>query len=265
MNKKTVSISLPQIEGVELKSATVDLNKGVVVTEYEEEDLYLTVKKGDFLTCLSDPSKTVIFGEKAWSYGGLKTFTILYDLPMIINGKVARTPIGTKFPFSNFRYSTEEEKARMIKEMEKWGKRYNPETRRIEDIEKDVEVEVEKDISEIVVDLGSAVDYLLKDLHQHAFSPTKKHISKLEAINQLMILAEAWNKFDEFKPDWENPNQCKYYPLFEFINGKFEFSYVVFTRFISDAHMSNFIFKTSERAKQFGRQFIDLFRVVLSN
>ena len=37
--KKTVSISLPQIEGVELKSATVDLEKGVVVAEYGEEDI----------------------------------------------------------------------------------------------------------------------------------------------------------------------------------------------------------------------------------
>ena len=118
MNKKTVSISLPKIEGIELKGATV--------------------KKGDFLTCLSDPSKTVVFGAKAWSFDGCSTFTILYNLPMLINGKVARTPLGAKFPFSNFRYSTEEEKALMIKEMEKWGKRYNPETRSIEDIEKGI-------------------------------------------------------------------------------------------------------------------------------
>ena len=257
MNKKTVSISLPQIEGVELKNATVDLKKGVVVAEYGEEDLYLTVKKGDFLTCLSDPSKTVIFGEKAWSYRGLKTFTILYDLPMRINGRVAHTPPGVRFPFSNFRYSTEDEKALMIKEMEKWGKRYNPETRSIEDIE--------KDISEIAVDFRSAIDYLFEDLHQPTFHTTKKHISKLEALNQLIILAEAWNKFDEFKPDWEDTNQCKYYPLFEFIDGGFEFSYVCSTRFISDPHMSNFSFKTPERAEQFGKQFIELFRIVLSN
>ena len=38
MNKKTVSIALPQIEGVELRSATVDLEKGVVVAEYGQED-----------------------------------------------------------------------------------------------------------------------------------------------------------------------------------------------------------------------------------
>jgi len=39
MNKKTINIPLPKIEGVELKSATVDLEKGVVVAEYGEEDI----------------------------------------------------------------------------------------------------------------------------------------------------------------------------------------------------------------------------------
>jgi hypothetical protein len=109
-----------------------------VVAEYEEGDLYLTVKKGDFLTCLSDPSKVVIFNDRALPFGEMKTFTILYDLPMRINGRVAHTLPGIRFPFSNFRYSTEDEKARMIKEMEKWGKRYNPETFKVEDIEKDM-------------------------------------------------------------------------------------------------------------------------------
>lgn len=163
MNKKTVSISLPQIEGVELKSATVDLENGVVIAEYGEED-------------------------------------------------------------------------------------------------------IEKDISEIATDFISAVDYLYEDIHQFTIGTTKNHSSKLSALNHLMILAEAWNKFDEFKPDWEDTNQYKYYPLFEFINGRFEFSHAGYGQFIiSDTHMSNFSFKTKERAEQFGRQFIDLFRIVLSN
>jgi hypothetical protein len=179
MSKKTVSISLPKIEGAELKSATVDLKKGVVVAEYEEENLYLTVKRGDFLTCLSDPSKTVIFGEEAWSYGGLKTFTILYDLPMKINGRVAHTLPGVKFPFSNFRYSTEDEKARMIKEMEKWGKRYNPETRRIEDIEKDMSsIKTFKDLEFEPYFMPS--DYTLLPFIRNMFSDAKQAVMKFE-------------------------------------------------------------------------------------
>ncbi len=162
MNKKTVSISLPQIEGVELKNATVDLEKGVVVAEYGQED-------------------------------------------------------------------------------------------------------IEKDISEIAVGFRSAIDYLLEDTHRPYFNTTKKHMPKLGALNQLITLAEAWNSFDEFKPDWEDTNQWKYCPLFEFINGKFEFARVILVRFFSDTHISVSSFKTPERAEQFGKQFIDLFRIVLSN
>ena len=162
MKTKTINISLPQIEGVELKSATVDLEKGVVVAEYRQED------------------------------------------------------IG-------------------------------------------------KDISEIAVDSESAIDYLLEDTHQPYFITTKKHIPKLEALNQLIILAEAWNSFDEFKPVWGNTNQQKYYPSFQFINGKLEFSCVGVAQFITNTHISNFSFKTEKRAEQFGKQFTELFRIVLTN
>ena len=162
MNKKTVKISLPQIEGVELKSATVDIEKGVVVAEYGQED------------------------------------------------------IG-------------------------------------------------KDISEIAVDSESAIDYLLEGTPHASFRTTKKHIPKLDALNQLIILAEAWNSFDEFKPVWGNTNQQKYYPSFQFINGKLEFSCVGVAQFITNTHISNFSFKTEKRAEQFGKQFIELFRIVLTN
>lgn len=162
MNKKTVNISLPQIEGVELKNATFDLEKGVVVVEYGQED-------------------------------------------------------------------------------------------------------IKKDISEIAVDFRSAADYLLEDTYQLYFRTTEKHLPKLEALNKLIILAEAWNSFDDFKPDWTNRNQDKYYPLFKFINGKFEFMDMGPARLITDIHASNFSFKTRDRAEQFGKQFTDLFRIVLTN
>jgi len=159
---KTINIPLPQIEGVELKSATVDLERGVVVAEYGEED-------------------------------------------------------------------------------------------------------IEKDISEIAAGFRSAIDYLFEDLHQFNFITTKKHIPKLEAFNKLIILAEAWNSFDGFKPVWGNTNQQKYYPSFQFINGKLEFSCVGVAQFITNTHISNFSFKTEKRAEQFGKQFIELFRIVLTN
>ena len=166
MNKKRVSISLPKIKGVELKGATVDLEKGVVIAEYGEED-----------------------GQE----------------------------------------------------------------------------DIEKDISEIAIDFRSATDYLLEDNHRLYYRTIGKHMSKIEAVNDLIRLAEAWNKFDEFKPDWEDLNQDKYYPIFELLNGKFEFSNVSLNQCVLDTHVSNFSFKTPERAEQFGKQFIDLFRIVLTN
>lgn len=162
MNKITKNIPLPQIEGVELKNAIVDLENGVVIVEYGEED-------------------------------------------------------------------------------------------------------AEKDIYEIAVDLKSAIDYLLEDIQRLYLHTTKKNIPKLEALNQLLTLAEAWNTFDEFKPDWENREQDKHCPFFEFKNGKFEFAHVGTIRRILDTHMSNFSFKTKKRAEQFGKQFIELFRIVLTS
>ena len=166
MNKKIVSISLPQIEGVELKNARIYLKNGVVIAEYGQED---------------------------------------------------------------------------IKE------------------------DIEKDISEIAVDFRSAVDYLYEDLHEYDFITTKKHMPKLEALSQLMILAEAWNNFDGFYPDWNDLEQKRYYPLFRLDKNIIGFSHAPKARVSLDTHTSNFTFKSAERAEQFGKQFIDLFRVVLTN
>ena len=152
MNKKTVSIALPKIEGVELKSATVDLENGVVVVEYGEED-----------------------------------------------------------------------------------------------------------ISEIVTDENSARFYLGLDPFEGLF------YEKLYALTQLMTIAKAWNSFDGFKPDWEDLGQKRYYPLFKSDKNVIGFSHTAASRVSLDPHTSNFTFKSSERAEQFGKQFIELFRIVLTN
>ena len=153
---KTINITLPKIEGIELKSATVDLEKCVVIAEYGEEN-------------------------------------------------------------------------------------------------------AEEDISEMVTDENSARYYLGLDPFEGLF------YEKLYALTQLVTIAKAWNSFDEFKPDWEDSNQDKYYPLFKIINGKLESSHAGFARCILDTHSSSFTFKSAERAEQFGKQFIDLFRIVLTN
>ena len=41
-----------------------------------------------------------------------------------------------------------------------------------------------------------------------------KHIKALIALNKLFTIAEAWNKEDEFVPDFSDLNQDKWFPLF---------------------------------------------------
>ena len=80
-------------------------------------------------------------------------------------------------------------------------------------------------------------------------------MSKIEAINDLIRLAEAWNTFDEFKPDWTNPGQYKWHPMFVFNDGKFEFSLASFVRWMLDPHVSSFTLRQKRAAvwKQFTR------------
>lgn len=70
--------------------------------------------------------------------------------------------------------------------------------------------------------------------------------------------------FDEFKPDWESREQYKWHPVFGLRNGKIEFLDTSTVGLVLNLHISNFSFKTPERAEQFGKQFIDLFRMALT-
>ena len=127
----------------------------------------------------------------------------------------------------------------------------------------------ELDISEIVVDYESAIEYLgIKDTL--LVFKNYDRANKFNAQIKLQLIAEAWNKFDEFEADWENFDQYKYYPAFRVRGGNIEFSHTSFTnglwgitRGTLDFHTSNFSFKTEERAKQFTEQFIDLFKIAL--
>jgi hypothetical protein len=179
MNKKTLSISLPKIEGAELKNATVDLKKGVVVAEYGEKEAPFEVKTGDFLTLKTDPSKVVIFQDMAGKFGGVDTFTIMYDLPIYIDGVPASTPKWVKMPISRFRHSTEEEKAWMIEEMEKLGKRYNPKTFKVENIiRKTMKTEPTEALEEIKRCLWTADDFNIDDGFENC-----KVVDENDAIN----------------------------------------------------------------------------------
>ena len=46
-----------------------------------------------------------------------------------------------------------------------------------------------------------------------------KHIGALIALNKLFTIAQAWNKQDNFVPDFANHKQAKWYPFFECCKG----------------------------------------------
>lgn len=89
-----------------------------------------------------------------------------------------------------------------------------------------------------------------------------KHIEVLDALNKLFTIAQAWNKADDFVPDFSDWNQYKWYPIFIYDNHIKKFiyyrsSYAV--KFIDASSGARLYFKTPERAEQFGKQFIDLY------
>lgn len=103
------------------------------------------------------------------------------------------------------------------------------------------------------------VTRLVKDINP-------SHVKALIALNELFTIAQAWNKEDEFEPDFSNSNQYKYFPWFVYNNrtAGFVWAYTNDAATSTSAHFgSRLCFKTPERARQFGEQFIDLWNDVL--
>ena len=92
-----------------------------------------------------------------------------------------------------------------------------------------------------------------------------KHIEALVALNRLFTIAQAWNKADGFVPDFSDWHQDKCFPCFKYDKDgeKFVFVHSDITRSYGTACIaSRLCFKTSERAEQFGRQFVELYNKV---
>lgn len=115
-----------------------------------------------------------------------------------------------------------------------------------------------KEINKTVTSFDEAIEYLNKS----GISPANvisKHSKAMDAMYDLITIAEAWNKADNFVPDFDNRNQDKHYPWFYKEDAGFVCSFSVPAASPTYAYFgSRLCFKTSERAKQFGEQFIDL-------
>lgn len=147
------------------------------------------------------------------------------------------------------------------------------------------EVEVEE-INEIVLSFDDARAYLngkpnndftvskkvlsdncvqLADVAHLVQDVNPNHIKALVALNELFTIAEAWNKADNFVPNFSDASQYKYFPWFVYDKGAAEFvaaaTYNAAT--VTGANFgSRLCFKTRNRAIQFGKQFVDLYNQV---
>jgi hypothetical protein len=92
-----------------------------------------------------------------------------------------------------------------------------------------------------------------------------KHIKALIALNELFTIAQAWNKADDFVPDFSNSMQDKWFPWFVYDKGAAGFVYAAASNAPSytNAYIgSRLCFKTRNRAIQFGKQFVGLYNQV---
>ena len=149
------------------------------------------------------------------------------------------------------------------------------------------EVEVKEEINEIVVDYNTAREYLggkpnkqftvskrvaantvpgLVEVTRLVDALNPNHVEALIALNELFTIAEAWNKADEFVPDFSNGNQDKWFPWFYYNKDAAGFVYAYTYNAPSSTNAaigSRLCFKSANRARQFGKQFIDLWNKVL--
>ena len=150
------------------------------------------------------------------------------------------------------------------------------------------EVEVKEAPNEIIVDYNSAREYLggkankqftvsqrvanmntvpgLMDVTRLVDALNPSHVEALIALNELFTIAQAWNKADDFVPDYSDRRQAKWFPWFVYDKDRAGFvcASTISTPSYTSANIgSRLCFKTANRARQFGEQFIDLWNKVL--
>lgn len=142
------------------------------------------------------------------------------------------------------------------------------------------EVDVE-DVNETITDFERArkalglkpnLAYIPKsgDVKRLVTDINPKHIEALIALNKLFTIVQAWNKEDGFFPNFSDWEQDKWFPRFKYDEDAAGFVYVDaqytsthYTLTNVAAYIgSRLCFKTSARAAQFGKQFVDLYNKV---
>ena len=125
----------------------------------------------------------------------------------------------------------------------------------------------EAEPADLCPDFAASCKYLgIND--EFVFDCGDDHIKAMQSLYMLCVIAQAWNKIDGFTPDWSDVNQCKYFPWFTYRENKdhagFVFASTHRTATAAIAYFgSRLCFKSSNRARQFGEMFTDLFNSFL--
>lgn len=130
-----------------------------------------------------------------------------------------------------------------------------------------------KEVNEVITDFESARKALAADFYlsvdksklaaslMNDINP--KHVEALDALNKLFTIAQAWNKEDDFVPDFSNEKQNKWYLWFKYNKDSRRFICTdTFLNISTSPFGTRLCFKTSKRAEQFGKQFADLYNKV---
>ena len=119
-----------------------------------------------------------------------------------------------------------------------------------------------KEINEVVTDYEKAREYLggkpnadftvtkkilsgncvqLEDVTRLVSELNPKHVKAIIAFNRLCTIAQAWNKEDNFTPDFSNRNQEKWFPWFVYSNDAagFVFAFTAYTATYAAAHVGS--------------------------
>lgn len=151
------------------------------------------------------------------------------------------------------------------------------------------DVEIKDEPNEIIVDYNAAREYLggkpnkqftvsqkaatmmnvlptLDKVTRLVDALNPAHLEALIALNELFTIAQAWNAIDDFTPDFSNRNQTKWFPWLVYDPDRAGF--VCADTYTAPSHTAAYVgsrlcFKTANRARQFGNQFIDLWNKVL--
>lgn len=126
-------------------------------------------------------------------------------------------------------------------------------------------LELEPNISfSVIKDLRGNSAVLHEKIARFAKEINPKYLDALIALNKLFTIAAAWNKLDDFVPDFSNWSQNKWIPSFGqmTVTKRLELSTACMFSEINESFGPRLCFKTRERAWQFGTQFLDLYNQV---